>query len=411
LMNSGNFSMPAIRNSPDSLAIDGGRPVRASLLPYGRQQICEADIQAVVDVLRSDWLTTGPKVEAFEEAFADAVGARHAVAVSSGTAALHAAVAAAGVASGDEVITSPLTFCASANCAVYQGARPVFGDVKPDTLNLDPEHFGRRISSRTRVVIPVDYAGHPADIDDFMTLADRHGLVIVEDACHALGATIAGRSIGSRSHMTVFSFHPVKHITTGEGGMVTTDDATLAQKLRVIRNHGIDTDARSRQAQGAWTYDMSVLGYNYRLSDIGCALGLSQLSSLPSNLARRRQIADRYSAVFRSLPGLTLPVVSAGVDHAWHLYPVRVDPERVRGGRERVFHALRAEGIGVTVHYPAVHLHTYYRERFGHRPGDYPIAEAAADTLLSLPLFPAMTDQDASDVIEAVHKVLTHDAV
>ncbi|MEM4724963.1 MAG: aminotransferase class I/II-fold pyridoxal phosphate-dependent enzyme, partial [Candidatus Hadarchaeum sp.] len=263
-----------MRQEDVALAIHGGRPVRKTLLPYGRQSIDEDDIQAVIEVLRSDWITTGPKVAEFEEAFAEYVGAKYAVSFSSGTAALHGAAFAAALGPGDEAIVTPMTFCATANCVLYQGAKPVFADVCPDTLNIDPEEVACKITPHTKVLLPVDYAGHPADLDPILELADRHRLAVIEDACHALGAEYKGRRVGGISHMTVFSFHPVKHITTGEGGMVTTNDAELARRLRIFRNHGIDSNARQRQAEGQWYYEMVELGYNYRLTDIGCALGL-----------------------------------------------------------------------------------------------------------------------------------------
>ena len=259
--------------------------MRKTLLPYGRQSIGEEDIQAVVDVLRSDWLTTGPKVAEFEEAFASRVGAKHAVSFSSGTAALHGAAFAAGLKSGDEAITTPMTFAATANCVLYQGATPIFADVSADTLNLDPEQVAARITPRTRAVLPVDYAGHPADLDAIQELAARNGLIVIEDASHALGAEYRGRRAGSIADMTVFSFHPVKHLATGEGGMVTTDRADFAETLRRFRNHGISSEARQRQSMGQWHYEMVLLGFNYRLTDIACALGLSQLKKLEGNLS------------------------------------------------------------------------------------------------------------------------------
>src|SRR6202167_2828169 len=368
--------MSSITVSPKALAIHGGSPVRASFLPYGRQSVDEADIQAVVDVLRSDWLTTGPKVAEFEEALAARVGAKHAVSFSSGTAALHGAAFAAGLKPGDEAITTPMTFAATVNCVLYQGATPVFADVSADTLNLDPEKVAARITPRTRAIIPVDYAGHPADFDAILELAARHGLIVIEDACHALGAEYHGRRVGSIAHMSVFSFHPVKHLATGEGGMVTTDRADLAESLRRFRNHGISSDARQRQAEGQWHYEMVLLGFNYRLTDIACALGLSQLKKLEMNLARRREIAARYTHAFRSLHGMLIPSVRPNVNPAWHLYPIRVNPALLNADRAQVFRALRAENIGVNVHYIPVHLHPYYRDQLGYRNGDYPVAEA-----------------------------------
>jgi perosamine synthetase len=388
------------------LAIDGGSPVRSTLLPYGRQAIDEADIQAVVEVLRSDWLTTGPKVGEFEEALAERVGAAHAVSFSSGTAALHAAAFAAGLKAGDEAITTPLTFAATANCVLYQGATPVFADVSADTLNIDPDLIGKKISARTRAILPVDYSGHPADLARILEIARRHNLVVIEDACHALGAEHGGRPVGSIADMTVFSFHPVKHITTGEGGMVTTGNAEFAETLRRFRNHGISTDARQRQSAGQWHYEMVLLGYNYRLPDVVCALGIEQLKKLDANLERRREIAARYTAAFREFPGVIVPAVRPEANPAWHLYPIRLDLDKLTADRTQVFRALRAENIGVNVHYIPVHLHPYYREKFGYKGGEFPIAEEAYARLISLPMFHAMTEQDVDDVIEAVRKVV-----
>ena len=394
--------------SRDQLAIHGGPPVRETFLPYGHQSIDEADIQAVVDTLRSDWLTTGPKVAEFEEAFAARTGARHAVSFSSGTAALHAAAFTAGLGPADEAITSPLTFVATANCVLYQNAVPVFADVSPDTLNLDPDLTAARITPRTRVILPVDYAGHPADLTPILDLADRRGLVVIEDASHALGAEYKGRPVGSMAHMTIFSFHPVKHITTGEGGMVTTDNPKFAETLRRFRNHGISSEARQRQSAGQWHYEMVLLGFNYRLTDIACALGIQQLKKLEANLSRRRQIAERYAAAFHEIPEIVSPLVRDHVNPAWHLYPIRLDRGKLKADRGHVFQALRAENIGVNVHYIPVHRHPYYRERFGYRSGEYPVAEDAYERLISLPMFHGMTDEDVEDVIRAVEKVVSH---
>lgn len=390
----------------EALAIHGGTPVRAEFLPYGRQSVDEDDISAVVETLRSDWLTTGPKVGEFEEAFAAWIGARYAVSFSSGTAALHGAAFASGLEAGDEAITSPLTFAATANCVLYQGGKPVFADIREDTLNIDPEFVAAHITPRTKVLLPVDYAGHPADLDELHEIADRHGLTIIEDACHALGAEYRGRRVGSISHMTVFSFHPVKHLTTGEGGMVTTDNPRFAETLRKFRNHGISSEARERQIQGQWHYEMVLLGFNYRLTDVACALGLRQLAKLERNLARRREIAAKYSEGLHNVSCVTLPIVRNDVLPAWHLYPVRLDLDSLSASRTQIFQALRAENIGVNVHYIPVHLHPYYRERFAYKPGDYPVAEAAYESLISLPMFHGMTDRDVNDVITAVGKVV-----
>lgn len=390
----------------ETLAIHGGTPVRETLLPYGRQSLDDGDIQAVVEVLKSDWLTTGPKVGEFEERFAAWVGTKYAISFSSGTAALHAAAFAAGLKSGDEAITTPMTFCATANCVLYEGATPVFADVIADTLNLDPGEASKKISPRTKAMIAVDYAGHPADLAALRDLAAQHGLVLIEDACHALGAEYREKRVGGIADMTVFSFHPVKHLTTGEGGMVTTNDSKLAETLRQFRNHGISSDARQRQQSGQWFYEMVLLGFNYRLTDIACALGISQLDKLAANLARRRAIAARYTKAFRELPAVTVPAVRDGVVPAWHLYPIRLNLEKLAAGRVEIFRALRAENMGVNVHYIPVHRHPYYQERFGYKGGEYPLAEDAYERLISLPMFHGMTDQDVEDVITAVNKVV-----
>ena len=398
--------MSLISAEKEILAVNGGTSVRKTLLPYGRQAIDECDIQAVVDVLRSDWLTTGPKVREFEEAFAEWVGSKYAISFSSGTAALHGAAFAAGLKAGDEAITSPLTFAATANCILYQGATPVFADVSRDTLNIDPAECARRITPRTKAILPVDYAGHPADLKAISELADSQDLIVIEDACHALGAEYRGRKVGSISHMTVFSFHPVKHMTTGEGGMVTTDNPQFAETLRRFRNHGISSEARDRQSTGQWYYEMTLLGFNYRLTDIACALGTQQLQKLESNLERRREIAARYNAEFANMSGVLTPQVLDGIRPAWHLYPLRLQLERLSAGREEIFRALRAENIGVNVHYIPVHLHPYYRDRFGYGEGAFPVAEKAYERLISLPMFHGMRDEDVEDVVRAVKKVI-----
>ena len=385
--------------------------MRERLLPYGRQSVEDADVQAVVRVLKSDWLTTGPNVGEFEERFAAWIGARHAVSFSSGTAALHGAAFAAGLGPGDEAITTPMTFCATANCILYQGATPVFADVSPDTLNLDPGAVSRKLSapasSRLKAIIAVDYAGHPAALDELGQLAKTHGALLIEDACHALGAEFRGKRVGSIADMTVFSFHPVKHLTTGEGGMVATNDARLAETLRCFRNHGISSEARERHESGYWFYEMVLLGFNYRLTDIACALGLSQLERLTANLKRRREIAAQYAEAFRDLPAIVIPAVRDGIVPAWHIYPVRLKLELLAKGRAEIFRALRAENIGVNVHYIPVHQHPYYRERFNTELR-YPVAEDAYERLISLPMFHSMTAQDVEDVIHALRKVVAH---
>jgi perosamine synthetase len=389
----------------EELAINGGVAIRQTMLPYGRQAVDESDIDLVVQVLDSDWLTTGPKVPEFEEAFADFVGAKEAVAVSNGTAALHAAMYALGIGPGDEVIVPPMTFVATANCVVYQGGTPVFADVDPCTLLLDPVQVESKLTSRTRAIITVDYGGQPCDYDALQSLADRHGLALAADACHALGGSYKGRSVGSLAELSTFSFHPVKHITTGEGGMISTNDSVLARRMRIFRNHGITTEHQQRSDQGTWFYEMMDLGYNYRITDFQCALGLAQLRKLHDWLRRRREIARRYDAAFTEISAVEPVHVRDDVSHAYHLYMIRIGSVQPEVGRAEIFAALRAEGIGVNVHYIPVHLHPFYRRRFGTGPGLCPVSEAAYEQLISVPMFPQMSNRDVDDVITAVSRV------
>jgi perosamine synthetase len=385
------------------LAIDGGTPVRRNLLPYGRHWIDGDDIAAVVAVLQSDWLTTGPTVTHFEQVFAEATGAKHAIAVNSGTAALHAATFALDIRRGDEVIVSPMTFAASANCVVYQGGTPVFADVAPDTLLLDPAAVEAKITPRTRAIVAVDYAGQPCDYNALRSLANRYGIGLIADACHSIGGSYRERPVGTLADLSCFSLHPVKHITTGEGGVVTTNEDGFAERMRRFRTHGITSDHRQREEAGSWFYEMVDLGYNYRITDIQCALGKSQLAKLPRWIERRQEIARRYDQVFAAMEGVRALAIRPEVLHAYHLYVVRLAR---RVDRAHAFTALRAEGIGVNVHYVPVHLHPFYQERFGTQPGLCPIAESAYERIVSLPIFPRMTDGDVEDVLTAVQKVI-----
>jgi UDP-4-amino-4,6-dideoxy-N-acetyl-beta-L-altrosamine transaminase len=365
-------------------------------IPYGHQSIDHADIEAVVRTLKSEWLTTGPAVSLFEERFASNVDARHAVAVSSGTAALHTLMYGLGVKPGDEVIVPSMTFAATANAVVYQGGTPVFADVEAATLLIDPDSVQSLITSKTRAIVAVDYAGQACNYSALRQLASAHCLALVSDGCHALGAHYQGKPVGSVADATAFSFHPVKHITTGEGGMITTNDAELARRMQIFRNHGITTDHRQRSNTGQWHYEMVTLGYNYRLSDIQCALGLSQLKHLPDWLERRRDIARRYDIAFNAGRAAIPLAKMAESSHAYHLYVVKT-PER-----DRAYRQLRERGIGVNVHYMPVHLHPFYRETFNTYRGQCPVAESASSEILSLPMYPAMSDEDIRRVIEAV---------
>ena len=387
----------------ERLAIDGGEPVRRSMLPYARQSIDDTDIAAVSAALRSDWLTTGPRVPAFEQELAAFSGARHAIAFSSGTAALHGAAAAAGLGPGDEAVTTPMTFVATANCVLYVGAEPRFADIDRGTLLIRPDAVEAALTPRTRAILAVDYAGQPADYPALRAIADAAPsgpLTIIADASHSLGATLAGRSVGTLADLTVLSLHPAKILTTGEGGAVLTDRDDLADRLRRFRNHGIATELAARRD---WTYDMVELGYNYRLTDIGAALGSSQLERIDGFLASRRRLASRYLERLTGHELVDPPVVLAGADPAWHFAFVQLRLDRLRVDRGEAFRALRAEGIGVNVHYIPVHRHSFYRERF---PGvSMPVAEAAYDRLLTVPLFASMTMADVADVVAALDKV------
>jgi perosamine synthetase len=384
-------------------AIDSGQPGRQRPLPYGRQSVDGDDLAAVIEVLSSDWLTTGPRVEEFERVFAEFVGAREAVAVSSGTAALHAAMYAIDIGPADEVIVPCMTFAATANCVVFQGGTPIFCDVEPETLLLDPAQVEAKITSRTKAIIAVDYAGQPCNYDALRDIANRHGLSLVADACHALGGGYKGQRVGTLADLSTFSFHPVKPITTGEGGMITTNDTELARRMRVFRNHGITTDHHQREKAGVWFYEMVDLGYNYRITDFQCALGISQLRKLPAWMARRQDIARRYDTAFAEGPTVRPLAVRPDICHAYHLYVVQVASER-----SRIFAGLRAEGVGVNLHYIPVHLHPFYRKRLGTGLGQCPVAEAAYERIVSLPIFPRMSDQDVEDVISSVRKVIRH---
>lgn len=387
------------------LAIEGGTPVRDKMLSYGRQIIDQEDIQAVNEALTSDWLTTGPKIAEFETLFAEYTGAKHAVAVSNGTAALHVALFAAGIKPGTEVITTPFTFVATANAVRYMGGTVKFADIRPDSYNIDPNKIEALITNNTKAIIAVDFAGHPADFDEINALAKKYNLTVIEDAAHSLGANYKNSNVGSLSHLTTFSLHPVKHITTGEGGMITTDDPELAKRMRLFRNHGIALDHKQREAIGSWHYDMTDLGFNYRLTDIQSALGISQLKKLNHWVQRRQEIADKYTAAFQEIPEILPPTTLPGSQSSWHLYVIQLDLERLNVNRDQVFKALRGENIGVNVHYIPVPWHTYY-QNLGYAKGQWPVTESLHEKILSLPMWPGMSDQDVTDTITALQKVI-----
>lgn len=374
---------------------------KSTHIPYGRHWIEQDDIDAVVEVLRGDWLTTGPKVGEFEHAFARFTGAKAAVAISNGTAALHASMNALGIGPGDEVIVPAMTFAASANCVVYQGGTPVFADVQENTLLIDPACVESKITPRTKAIVAVDYAGQPCDYDRLRAVAAEHKLALVSDACHSVGGAYKNRPVGTLADLSCFSLHPVKHITTGEGGFITTDNLEFAARMRRFRNHGIATDHRQREQQGTWFYEMLDVGYNYRITDFQCALGLKQLEKLPNWILRRQEIARRYDAAFAGNASIRPLAVLPGLSHAYHLYVVRVPAAK----RSQLFNDLRTRGIGVNVHYVPVHLHPFYQNKFGTRRGLCPVAEAAYEQILSIPMFPKMTDADVEAVIATLREL------
>ena len=372
-------------------------------IPYGHQTIEEDDIQAVVDVLRSDFLTTGPVVEKFEQKVAEYVGANYAVAVSNGTAALHVACLAAGIGEGDEVITTPITFAASANCVLYCGGTPVFADINPVTYNIDPEDIERKITDKTKAIIPVHFTGQPCEMDEIRQIAEKYHLTVIEDGAHALGAEYKGKKIGAFSDMVTFSFHPVKPITTGEGGMVVTNDENLYERLKLFRSHGITREEnlmQQKEDEGGWYYEQLELGYNYRMTDIPAALGCSQMNKLDMFLARRRQLVERYNQAFAGIPNLVVPKQLENTKSGWHLYVVQV----LGRDRKEVFAALQKVGIGVNVHYIPLYHHPYYKNH-GYQGIFCPNAESLYQHMISLPLYPGMTDEMQDIVVENLLKI------
>lgn len=367
-------------------------------IPYGKQTIEEEDIQAVIDVLKSDYLTTGPKIAEFEKLVCEYTNTKYAVAISNGTAALHAACFASGIGPEDEVITTPITFAASANCVLYCGGTPVFADIDPNTYNIDVDDVRRKITEKTKAIIPVHLAGQPCDMDAIHELAKEYNLTVIEDGAHALGSVYKGQKIGGLSDMTTFSFHPVKPITTGEGGMIMTNNEELYKRLVLFRSHGITREEELMTSnEGAWFYQQLFLGYNYRITDIQCALGISQMKKLDKYLQRRREIAARYDEAFASVDNIVTPYQSNGSQSGWHLYIIQVRGE----SRKEVFETLRAKGIGVNVHYIPVYYHPYYREH-GYAETKCPIAEELYEHIISLPIFPGLTDEEQDYVIEQV---------
>jgi dTDP-4-amino-4,6-dideoxygalactose transaminase len=400
-----SLAKPAVAGN---LAVDGGTPMRPTFLPYHQPFLGAEEEASVLETMRSGWITTGPKTKAFERQLADFVHAKHCVALNSCTAALHLALEAVGVGTGDEVITSPITFASTANVIVHQGATPVFVDVEPDTINMDASLLEAAITPRTKALIPVHLFGQPCDMDAINGIARRHGLAVVEDAAHAIGAEYHGQPIGGSGNLTAFSFYATKNITSGgEGGALTTNDETLAERVAIMSLHGISRDAWKRySASGYKHYDIICAGYKYNMFDLQAAVALPQLARIDAFWERRLALKARLDAAIRDIPEIVLPAERSGSKHAHHLYPIIVRTEELSADRDTIMAAIQAENVGVGVHFRAVHLHPYYVEQWGFRPGMFPNAEYYSDRTISLPLYPKMSDADADDVIGVVRKVI-----
>ena len=372
-------------------------------IPYGHQWIDEEDIEEVVKVLKSDWITTGPKIEEFENALCKYIGCKYAVAVNSGTSALDIAVQTLNLPRGSEIITTPFTFVATSNAVLYNNLKPIFADIEKETRNINPEEIRKKITDKTKAIIYVDYAGHPCDIEEIKDIAEEHDLYLIEDASHAIGAEYKGKKIGNFADMTIFSFHPVKHITTGEGGVVVTNDEDFYERLKMLRNHGIDKSALDRFGPKAgWAYDLKFLGRNYRITDFQAALGISQLKKLDEFIRRRGEIVEMYNEVLEDLHEIETPVVKPYVKPAWHIYTVLLNGIN----RDEFFSKMRERNIGVNVHYIPIYRFSYYQEQFNFNPKDFPATEEVFNKIVTLPLFPKMCDDDVEDVIEGVEKVI-----
>jgi dTDP-4-amino-4,6-dideoxygalactose transaminase len=380
--------------------------MRNTFLPFSPPYLGDEEIDEVIDTLRSDWITTGPKVKRFEQDFAQFVGAPAALALSSATDAMQVALAALGIGPGDEVITTPMTFCSPVHVIEHVGARPVLVDVEPDTLTIDPDLVERAVTTHTKAILPVHLYGHPCAMDELLDIAQRHQLKIVEDAAHALPTTYRGRLVGTLGTLTAFSFYATKNMTTGEGGMLT-GDADLIDQARLWSLHGMSRDAYKRySAEGSWYYEVVLPGYKCNMTDIQAALGLQQLKKLPRFQQRRREIVTRYQAAFGALAGLELPTERTGMESAWQLYILRLNLDRLTIDRARFIEELKARNIGTSVHFIPVHIHPYYRDKYGYQPLDYPVTYREYGRIVSLPLHPRMSDEDVTDVIEAVQDVV-----
>jgi UDP-4-amino-4,6-dideoxy-N-acetyl-beta-L-altrosamine transaminase len=373
-------------------------------IPYGRQHIDEEDINEVVKTLKSDWLTTGPKVKEFEDKFCEYTGAKYAIAISNGTAALDTAVQVLDLPEDSEIITTPFTFIASSNCILYNKCKPIFVDIKEDTFNINPRKIEEAITPKTKAILYVDYAGQPCEISELKDIANKHNLFLIEDACHAVGSKYKGKRIGSFADLTIFSFHPVKHITTGEGGMITTNNETFYNKLLMLRNHGIDKDCKERFGPtSSWEYNMKYLGRNYRITDFQCALGISQLKKLNNSIIKRNEIAEEYNIAFKQINKIKTPHVKENIYHAWHLYTILLDKSI---NRDEFFRKMRKSNIGVNVHYIPIYKHGYYKNLFNIDPTNFPNTENVFSRIITLPLHGSLKKEEVEYIIEKVKEAI-----
>lgn len=390
------------------LALHGGTPVRKEFIPYGKQYIDKQDIESVSKVLESPYLTTGPKVEEFERALCKLTGAKYSVVISSGTAALHAACYAAGITSGDEVITTPITFAASANSVLYCGGMPIFADINPETWNIDPKEIEKKISKKTKAVIAVDFTGQAVELEEIKAICKRYNLILIEDASHAIGTKYKGVYVGGISDLTTFSFHPVKTITSGEGGAILTNNQELYDKIKLFRSHGITRDSNLMTQSSFNGYNEQIeLGYNYRMTDFQAALGISQLGKLKRFSARRNEIVNKYNDAFLQIPQIIIQKEISESDTTRHLYIIRIKSDSLEVDRNEIYKALNAENIGLQVHYLPVYYHPYY-QKLGYKKGICPVAEALYEEIITIPLYYSLSDEDVNSVIEAVKKVITY---
>ncbi len=389
------------------IAIENGKPVRDEKLSVFQPMIEENEIEEVSESLRSGWITTGPKVKEFENRFQEFIGSENAVAVNSCTSAIHLSLVLNEIGEGDEVITSPFTFISTANVIEHQNAKPVFADIDEETFNIDPENIQKKITDDTKAIIPVHYGGQPCEMDKIKDIAEDNDLIIIEDAAHAIGAEYKGNKIGTISDYTCFSFYATKNLTTAEGGMITTDKNDLADKLSVLSLHGMDKDAWKRYSDtGSWFYDVVSPGYKYNMTDIQAAIGLHQLNKLEEMQKRREEIAEKYNQAFEDMDEIITPTVKPNVKHAWHLYSIQINTDLLEIDRNEFIEALDAENIGTSVHFIPVHMHSYYKDKYGYKPEDFPKAKKVYEGEISIPLYPKMEKEDADDVIRAVKKVV-----